>query len=202
MSTPFNPQNPYTQNQTQSQPEKKKASMGKKILLGGVGVIVVLGMAGACSPTDNDTTPTTTETQVSTQVESPASESSVAPEQTTERVEEQKTTEQQVEEEAEVSREFKNALRSAESYLRFSHFSYQGLYKQLTSEYGEGYSAEAAQYAVDNVEVDWNQEAVEAAESYLEFMPMSEAELLNQLTSEYGENFTQEQAQHAVSTVY
>lgn len=194
MSTHSNPQNPYTQ----SQPEKKKAGRGKKILLGGVGVLVVLGVVGACSPTDNDTTPTTTETQVSTQVESPANESSVAPEQ---------AEEQQIEEEAaplveDVPREYENALKKAESYLNFSAFSYQGLYDQLTSEYGSGFTPEAAQYAVDNVEVDWNEQAVKKAESYLEFSAFSEQGLYEQLTSEYGSGFTPEQAQYAISVVY
>lgn len=99
------------------------------------------------------------------------------------------------------STEFKNALRSAENYLGFSSFSYQGLYDQLTSEYGEAYPAEAAQYAMDNVVVDWNQEALESAESYLEFSHFSYAGLYKQLTSEYGEEFTAEQAQYAVDTV-
>ena len=31
------------------------------------------------------------------------------------------------------------------------HMSYQGIYDQLTSEYGGQLSAEAAQYAVDNL---------------------------------------------------
>lgn len=101
-----------------------------------------------------------------------------------------------------VPREHEQALKSAESYLRYSHFSYDGLYKQLTSEYGEGFTPDAAQYAVDNVDVDWNAEAVEAAESYLEYSPFSRQGLLDQLVSEYGEGFTPEQAEYAVSQVY
>lgn len=189
MSTSFNPQN-----QTQNQPEKKD-SMGKKILLGGVGVIVILGLMGACSPADNDTTPTTTETQISTQVKSPASKpstskTSVAPAR--------KTTEQQ----AGVPREHQQALKKAESYLKYSAFSEQGLYKQLTSEYGSGFPADAAQYAIDNLNADWNAQAVKKAESYLKHSAFSEQRLYDQLVSEYGSGFTPEQARHAVSVVY
>ena len=97
-----------------------------------------------------------------------------------------------------VAREYKNALRSAESYLRMSGFSYQGLYEQLTSEYGEGYPPEAAQYALDNVKVDWNEQALKSAQSYQKLMPMSDSELFEQLTSVYGEQFTAEQAQYAI----
>lgn len=35
-----------------------------------------------------------------------------------------------------------------------------GIYEQLTSEYGEKFSAEAAQYAIDNMEADWNANAL------------------------------------------
>lgn len=193
MSTQFNPQD---QN-THAQP-KKKAGLGKKILLGGAGAILVFGLAGACtSSDDSDSTPSTTETQVSTQVDSSTNEPSVAPEPIIE-----ETTEQPAEEEASVSREYSNALKKAESYLDYSHFSYSGLYKQLTSEYADEYPADAAQYAVDNVEVDWNEEAVEAAESYLEYSEFSSSGLYDQLISEYGEGFTPEQAQYAVDTVY
>ena len=61
-----------------------------------------------------------------------------------------------------VSREYKNALRSAESYLKYSDFSKAKLYDQLTSEYGSKYPADAAQYAIDNVKADWKAEALDA----------------------------------------
>lgn len=97
--------------------------------------------------------------------------------------------------------EHRNALRSAKNYVDFSHFSEAGLYGQLTSEYGEGYPAEAAQYAIDNVDADYNAEALEAAESYLDTGHFSQASLYDQLTSEYGEEFTAEQAQYAIDNV-
>jgi hypothetical protein len=79
------------------------------------------------------------------------------------------------------------ALASAESYLEFSGFSKQGLYEQLSSDYGEGFTEAEAQYAVDHVDVDWNKEAVESARSYLESSPMSRDGLIEQLSSSYGE---------------
>ena len=101
----------------------------------------------------------------------------------------------------EVPREHKNALRAAGNYISLMAFSESGLYEQLTSEYGDGYPAEAAQYAIDNIEVDYNEQALKSAENYLDIMPMSDAELLNQLTSEYGDGFTQEQAQYAIDNL-
>jgi hypothetical protein len=94
------------------------------------------------------------------------------------------------------------ALQSAESYLATSGFSKQGLYEQLSSSAGEGFTPAEAQYAVDHVDVDWNKEAVQSARSYLQTSPMSRAELIDQLSSSAGEGFTYEQALYAVNKVY
>ncbi|MCR4941071.1 MAG: Ltp family lipoprotein, partial [Treponemataceae bacterium] len=95
----------------------------------------------------------------------------------------------------------KQALKSAESYLNFSSFSKKGLYEQLSSEYGEGFTRDEAQFAVDHVKVNWKQEALESAESYLSFGSFSKKGLFDQLTSEYGEAFTKEEAQYAIDNV-
>ena len=50
----------------------------------------------------------------------------------------------------------RRALESAESYLAMSGFSKQGLYEQLSSAAGEGFTQAEAQYAVDQVGADWN----------------------------------------------
>ncbi len=96
----------------------------------------------------------------------------------------------------------RRALESAESYLAMSGFSKQGLYEQLSSSAGEGFSQAEAQYAVDHVGADWNKEAVESARSYLEMSPMSRNGLIEQLSSSAGEGFTYEQALYAVNKVY
>lgn len=85
-----------------------------------------------------------------------------------------------------------NALRSAESYLRFTHFSYSGLIGQL--EY-EGYSTEDATWAADNCGADWNEQALGSALDYLDYTAFSYSGLIDQL--EY-EGFTTEQATYAV----
>lgn len=100
-----------------------------------------------------------------------------------------------------VPREYKNALESAKNYIDIMAFSEKGLYDQLTSEYGEQYPAEAAQYAIENIQVDYNQEALESAVNYQKVMPMSDKELFNQLISEYGEQFTEAQAQYAIDNL-
>ncbi|MFC5123778.1 Ltp family lipoprotein [Pseudoclavibacter helvolus] len=81
------------------------------------------------------------------------------------------------------------------------HMSKAGLYDQLVSEYGEQFSAEAAQYAVDNVQTDWNANALAKAKTYQNEMAMSPAAIHDQLTSEYGEQFTVEEADYAIANL-
>lgn len=98
------------------------------------------------------------------------------------------------------------AIESAQSYLEFSGFSRTGLIDQLSSEYGDKYTAEEAAAAVQHLEdnslVDWKEEAVQSAQSYLEYSEFSREGLIDQLTSEYGDKFTAEEAEYAVSQVY
>lgn len=101
-----------------------------------------------------------------------------------------------------VPMEHRQALKAAEQYLTIMPFSKKGLYQQLTSDAGDKYPAEAAQYAVDNVKANWKENAARAAKQYLEIMPMSKDELVEQLTSEAGDQYTLEEAQYGVQKVY
>ena len=81
------------------------------------------------------------------------------------------------------------------------HMSKAAIYDQLVSEYGEQFSEEAAQYAIDNLVADWNANALATAESYQETMSMSPSAIYDQLVSEYGEKFTAEEAQYAIDNL-
>lgn len=87
--------------------------------------------------------------------------------------------------------EQKNALRSAETYLKYGAFSYEGLISQL--EY-EKYSADAAKYAADHCGADWTAQALKSAQTYLTYSNFSYTGLIKQLQYE---KFTKEQAVHA-----
>ena len=97
--------------------------------------------------------------------------------------------------------EFKSALNKAKSYSNSMHMSKAGVYNQLTSEYGEKFSPEAGQYAIDNVDADWKENALFKAKTYQESMDMSPESVRDQLSSEHGENFTQEEADYAVENL-
>lgn len=98
----------------------------------------------------------------------------------------------------EPTKSMKNALKKAESYSETFHMSKQGIYEQLTSEYGEGFTKEEAQYAIDNLNVNYNENALEKAKSYQDTLNMSKKAIYEQLISKYGEGFTKEEAQYAI----
>ena len=102
---------------------------------------------------------------------------------------------------ADVPKEHESALKKAQMYSDTMYMSKSGLFQQLTSEYGEQFSEEAAQYAVDSVKADWNKNALKKAEQYSETMFMSKAGIFSQLTSEHGEKFTEEEAQYAIDNI-
>ena len=85
----------------------------------------------------------------------------------------------------------KNALKSAESYLNFAAFSYEGLIKQLEF---EKYSHEEAVYAADNCGADWKEQALKSAKSYLDYTAFSYEGLIKQLEFE---EYSHEEAVYA-----
>ncbi len=86
----------------------------------------------------------------------------------------------------------KNALKKAQSYLKYTAFSRKGLIDQLEF---EGFSKEDSIYGVDNVGADWNEQAVKKAKSYLDYSAFSRKGLIEQLEFE---GFTHSQAVYGV----
>jgi hypothetical protein len=93
------------------------------------------------------------------------------------------------------------AIGSAKDYLSTQAFSRKGLIKQLSSKYGEGFSRADATFAVNHIQVNWNNEAVQSAKEYLSTEHFSRAGLIEQLSSPYGEGFTAAQATYAANHV-
>ncbi len=88
-----------------------------------------------------------------------------------------------------------NAVRSASQYLDCTAFSRSGLIGQL--EY-EGYATADAEFAVDHLAPDWNQQAALSAQSYLDYTSFSRQGLIDQLIYE---GFTPEQAEFGTAAV-
>ena len=89
----------------------------------------------------------------------------------------------------------KNALKKAESYLKFSAFSKQSLIDQLEF---EGFEQDDILFAVGNVKVDWKEECYDKAMSYLEYSSFSKQGLIDQLEFE---GFTAEEIEYAIEKV-
>lgn len=81
------------------------------------------------------------------------------------------------------------------------HMSKSKLYEQLTSEYGEKFTPEAAEYAIAHVNADYKKNALATAKNYEKTMSMSPARIHDQLVSDAGERFTEEEAQYAVQNL-
>lgn len=108
-----------------------------------------------------------------------------------------------IEEKAEkdIPTEYKSALKKAKVYSDTMSMSKAGIYAQLTSEHGEKFPQEAAQYAIDNVEANWKENALKKAQTYQGDMSMSSNAIYDQLISEHGEKFTEEEAQYAIDNL-
>ncbi|HGP0303085.1 TPA: Ltp family lipoprotein [Enterococcus faecium] len=109
--------------------------------------------------------------------------------------EETETTIEEVTQEESVPREYRNALSKAESYLGWAGMSEQDLREQLEF---EEYPSDAIDYALANVDVDYNEQALAKAESYDDWASMSDSQLYDQLIFE---GFTDEQAQYALDNL-
>ena len=100
--------------------------------------------------------------------------------------------------------EYESALKNAKAYSDTLCMSKAMIYDQLIHDsevpyYGEEkFSAEAAQYAVDNVDVDWKENALKTAQEYSEVLYLSKAAIYDQLI--FGQ-FTLEEAQYAIDNV-
>jgi len=94
------------------------------------------------------------------------------------------------------------AVDAAQGYLQMgSGFSHEGLLQQLTSSAGNGFSTADAEFAINYLHPDWDQQAVDAAKGYMQMGGFSRDSLIQQLTSSAGNGFTQAQAEYAASQV-
>lgn len=172
-----------TKAEKKAKPKKKGGCL--KIFLIVLGICVVIGViASLAGGGDGKKQAKKEETQEQT-TDTPAEEPSAPA----------------VEPDDDVPAEYKSALNQAETYSDIMHMSKQGIYDQLVSEYGGQFSAEAAQYAVDNLEADYNDNALQTAISYQDNMNLSPEAIRDQLTSEYGDRFTQEEADYAIANL-
>ena len=91
-----------------------------------------------------------------------------------------------------------DALEAAQMYVDAGGVSKRNLKSLLgNTTYGHGYTQEAIDYALDNVDVDWNEEALEAAKELRDIPDTSDEELRSYLSIAAG--FTDEEIDYALS---
>lgn len=188
---------------------KKKMSTSKKVLIAFAGTFGALVLFGACAAAidevlnEEEFSSSENGQEVVEKVEPVEEEVEDVVEDVEEEVEDivEEEPEEELEEEPEEEPEEemtlsqKNAIKKAESYISFTAFSYKGLIEQLEF---EGFSKEDATFGVENINVNWYEQAVLKGESYLDFTSFSRSGLIDQLKFE---GFTEDQAVHAVNEI-
>jgi Host cell surface-exposed lipoprotein len=170
------------------QPPKKKKHRARNVLLGLVGLFVILIVIGVAAGGSHNTASSTSASS-SPAASTPAKPAPTTAAPTTPAAPAMSTSEQQ-------------AVDSAQNYLSMGKgFSQAGLFQQLTSSAGEGFTAADATFAINYLKPDWNAQAVESAKGYLAMGGFSRSGLIEQLTSSAGEGFTEAQAEYAVAQV-
>lgn len=101
-------------------------------------------------------------------------------------------------EEKSATRLQKAALETAKSYSDDLNMSKEKIYDILTSEVGEKFSKEDANFAIDHLNADYNKNALETAKSYAKDMHMSNDAIYDILKSPDGEKFTEFEAKYAI----
>ena len=97
-----------------------------------------------------------------------------------------------------IPREYISALIKGQEYADSMYMSKKAIYDQLTSDHGEKFSSDAANYAIYHIKADWNKNALHKAKSYQEEQNMSSDAIYDQLTSDSGEQFTPDEANYAI----
>lgn len=97
-----------------------------------------------------------------------------------------------------IPKEYISALIKGQEYADRMYMSKKAIYNQLTSDYGEKFSSDAANYAIANIKANWNKNALHKAKEYQEEQNMSPDAIYDQLTSDYGEQFTPDEANYAI----
>jgi hypothetical protein len=174
-----------------TEPTKKKSWFARHKILTAIGVIIIIAIIS----NNGNKTPAATKTGDKAQTASTANTGTPA---ATVAAKAAQPTPTPAPKAPSVPAEYKSALSKATSYSSMQHLSKQGVYDQLTSEYGEKFSAAAARYAIDNVKADWNANALAKAKSYQSQQSMSPASIHDQLTSSFGEKFTAAEADYAI----
>ena len=164
---------------------KNKKPMYKRAWLGALAIVIVAGAVG-CSDVDNSKEVNGGSVETVQEVSQNNSENTIAENKSEDKIDDN------------IPMEYRSVMEKAQFYSDVVNMSKAKMYEELTA--GCGFTAEEAQYAVDNVKVDWKENALKTAKTY-EDESISKAGMYDRLTSEYEDMFTEEEAQYAVDNI-
>jgi hypothetical protein len=166
----------------------RKRHRVRNVLLGVAGAIVLIIIISAVASSQNGVTKTPPATSA-TSSQAPPSPAAKTPSPAAPAAP-QYTPEQQ------------QAIEAAKGYLQLgSGFSRLGLIQQLDSSAGSSFPRSVARFAVNHINVNWDQQAVEAAKGYMQEGGFSYGGMVQQLESPDGNDFTYSQAVYAAKAV-
>ena len=165
---------------------KNKKPMYKRAWLGALAIVIVAGTVG-CSEADNSKEVNGGNVETIQEVSQDNSENTIAENKSENKIDDN------------IPMEYRSVMEKAQFYSNVVSMSKAKMYEELTA--GCGFTAEEAQYAIDNVKADWKENALKTAKATYEDMSMSKAGMYDSLTSEYGDMFTEEEAQYAVDNI-
>lgn len=167
---------------------KNKKPIYKRAWFWAVAVIVVVGTSGG-SDTDNSKETNSGNAESVQEVSQSNNENTIAENESEDKAENT------------VPEEYKSALKKAKSFTDEMNLSKVRLYGMLTSTsdyYDTHFTPEAAQYAVDNVGVDWKESALKRAKIYRKVSSLSTEAIYDELTAM---EYTEEEIQYAIDNL-
>ena len=167
---------------------KNKKPIYKRAWFWAAAVIVVVGTSGGAD-TDNSKETNSGNAESVQEVSQSNSENTIAENESEDKAEDT------------VPEEYKSALKKAKSFTDEMNLSKVRLYGMLTSTsdyYDTHFTSEAAQYAVDNVGVDWKESALKRAEIYRKVSSLSTEAIYDELTAM---EYTEEEIQYAIDNL-
>ena len=168
--------------------KESKKPIYKRAWLGALAIVIVAGTTG-CSDVDNSKEVNSGNVEAAQEVSQDNGENAIAENESKDKVEDN------------VPEEYKSALEKAKSFTDEMNLSKVRLYEMLTSTsdyYDTHFSAEAAQYAVDNVGVDWKESALKRANIYRNVASLSTEGIYEELTAM---EYTEEEIQYAIDNL-
>lgn len=104
-------------------------------------------------------------------------------------------------ESSELDKEFKLALSKVQIYSKHMYMSRDAIFRQLTSKHGDAFPNDVAEYVLENINIDYKENALKKANSYKKDKNMKKEDIKEILLSNHGDRFTIEETKYALDNL-